>query len=245
MESYSQFGDDLLLWKQFGEKSNGFFVEAGANHPTLNSQTYLFERRGWSGILVEPLAPNCDLLRSERSRSRVFQCALGAPEQRGKANITVAAGNDGLSAFVLNRNDTAERVEIVEVRTLDDVLAEAGNPTLDFVSLDVEGAELQVLKGFDLGKHRPSVLVVEDHLQNLWLHWYLKGQGYRLVKRTGCNSWYVPKLAAFHLASVSERMKLTKEIWLDTPVRCVRFFLKRRFAARRRRRAAQGTSGPG
>jgi len=239
MESYSQFGEDILLWKQFKGKSNGFFVEAGANHPTLNSQSYLFEKRGWNGILVEPLAPNCELLRSQRPGSRIFQCALGAPEQRGRARFTVAAGNDGLSAFVLNSNDTAERVEMVEVRTLDDILAEAGNPPLDFLSLDVEGAELQVLKGFNLVKHRPSILLIEDHLQTLWLHWYLKERGYRLVKRTGCNSWYVPTSAPFSLASSSEQMKLRKEILLDTPVRCVRFFFKRRFAARHRRRTTE------
>src|ERR1017187_5507645 len=66
MSSYSQSGEDLLLWEYFGARTNGFFLEAGANHPTKLSQTWLFELHGWKGILVEPLAKNCELLRQHR-----------------------------------------------------------------------------------------------------------------------------------------------------------------------------------
>src|SRR5205085_11315571 len=62
MDSYSQYGEDVLLWHYFGEKKNGFFVEAGANHPTKCSQTWLFEQNGWKGILVEPIPRNCEVL---------------------------------------------------------------------------------------------------------------------------------------------------------------------------------------
>lgn len=227
MESYSQFGEDQLLWTYFGGKTEGLFLEAGANHPTICSQTWLFEQRGWRGFLVEPLAANCQLLREQRPGSRVFQCALGAPEQRGRASFSVAAEGDALSGLVLNEGLTAQRVDEVEVRTLDDVLAEAGDPKLDFVSLDVEGAELAVLLGFDLERHRPSVLLIEDHLQRMQVHYHMRRCGYRLVKRTGCNNWYVPEAAPFLLTRGWEKLRLTKEIWLDTPVRCVRFFFKR------------------
>ncbi len=137
--SYSQFGEDLMLWEYFGRKTNGCFVEAGANHPTQGSQTWLFEQQGWSGILIEPLARHCELLRRLRPASRVFQVALGAPDQRGRARFAVAAGSDALSGLKVQPGVVAERFEDVEVRTLDDVLAETGNPKLDFVSLDVEG----------------------------------------------------------------------------------------------------------
>jgi hypothetical protein len=120
------------------------------------------------------------------------------------------------------------------VRTLDDVLAEAGNPRLDLVSIDVEGAELAVLRGFNLARHQPAVLLIEDHLQRLSVHWHLVHQGYRLRKRTGCNNWYLPAGAAFNLAGTAERLGLFKEIWFDTPVRCLRFALKRWSANRKR-----------
>jgi len=228
MNSYSQFGEDVLLWQHFGGKKDGFFVEAGANHPTVNSQTWLFEQNGWKGILVEPIAAKYELIRHERPGSRVVHLALGAPEQRGKAKFSVAAGYDGVSAFELHEGAVVEHVEEVEVKTLDDVLADAGNPKLDLVSIDVEGFELQVLKGFSLERHRPAVLLIEDHLQKLHVHRYVVSHGYRLVKRTGCNNWYVPQDAPFTMATLGEKLGLLKEMWLDTPVRCVRFYFKRR-----------------
>ncbi len=234
MKSYSQFREDVQLWEHFGRKRDGFFVEVGANHPTQLSQTWLFEQQGWRGLLVEPLAAKGELLRRERPGSRVFQLAVGAPEQRGRARFTIAAGDDMLSGLTVHDGVTAERLEEVEVWTLDDVLAEAENPRLDLVSIDVEGAELAVLRGFDLARHRPAVLLIEDHLQRLNVHRYLVRHGYRLRKRTGCNNWYLPAGAPFALTGTAERLGLLKEIWLDTPVRCLRFALKRRSARRKR-----------
>jgi FkbM family methyltransferase len=228
MSSYSQFGEDLLLWKYFGARPEGFFVEVGANHPTKCSQTWLFEQQGWKGILVEPIARNCELLRQQRPGSRVFQCALGAREQRGRAQLSVAAGNDGLSGLHVNEGVVVDRMEEVEVRTLDEILAEAGNPKIDFVSIDVEGMELQVLRGFDLTRHRPAVLLVEDHLKQLGVHRHLVRHGYRVVKRTGVNNWYVPKRQPFHLSTWTERLKLFQKMYLGLPFRKIRLSRRRR-----------------
>jgi len=227
MTSYSQFGEDVLLWEFFQRKTDGFFVEVGANHPTWCSQTWLLESKGWNGILVEPLPGKAALLREQRPRSRVVQAALAAPEQRGRARFAVAA-SDSLSGLTMHPGVVAERFEEVEVRTLNEVLTEAGNPKLDFVSIDVEGSELQVLHGFDLERHQPAILMLEDHLQSLAVHRHVLRHGYRLVKRTGCNSWYAPVESRFHLTTRLERCQLWKQIHLDTPVRCVRFFIKRR-----------------
>jgi FkbM family methyltransferase len=233
MESFSQFGEDLLLWEHFQKKANGFFVEAGANHPTICSQTRLFESEGWKGILVEPLPAKAQLLREQRPGSRVFQVAVGSPEQRGRARLAVATA-DSLSGLSPHGDVQIERFEDVEVKTMDDILADAGNPKLDFVSIDVEGSELQVLRGFDLARHRPAIMLVEDHLQSLRVHRHLQKSNYRLVKRTGCNNWYVPQAAPFGLNTPFERFRLWKQIHIDTPVRIVRFFFKNRFGRRKK-----------
>lgn len=157
--SFSQYGEDLILWEFFGEKSGGFFVEIGANHPTVCSNTCFFEQRGWRGIVVEPMPGHCEKLRAARPASQVVQAALGAPGQCGEAVFK---------------------------------LAEAGNPRVDFISLDVEGTELAVLRGFDLARHRPAVLLVEDHWRKPDEHEHLCAGGYRIVRRTGVNSWHVP-----------------------------------------------------
>jgi FkbM family methyltransferase len=228
VNSYSQFGEDVLMWNYFQGKRDGFFVEIGANHPTQNSQSWLFEQQGWKGILVEPLAKNCDLLRQQRPGSRVFHYALGAPEQRGRARLNVAANGDAVSGLVVNEGVVVERTEEVEVKTLDEVLAEAGNPKIDFVSIDVEGMELNVLQGFDLARHRPGVLLVEDWLHGLAVHRHLAQHGYRVVKRTGVNNWYIPKGQPFAMATTGEKLKLFNKMYLGLP------FRKWRLARRRR-----------
>jgi hypothetical protein len=105
------------------------------------------------------------------------------------------------------------------VLTLDEVLIEAGCPKPDFVSIDVEGLQLEVLKGFDLQRHQPALLFVEDHLLNWETHRYLVRRGYRLVKRTQLNNWYVPAGVAFTLSTPLERLRLWRKVWPGTPLR--------------------------
>ena len=68
---------------------------------------------------------------------------------------------------------------------LDEIIERARCSGIDFVSIDVEGAEFDVLRGFDLGRHRPSLVLLEDHLFDVKSHRLLCASGYRLVKRTG------------------------------------------------------------
>ena len=80
---------------------------------------------------------------------------------------------------------------------LDDILVETGAPTsIDFVSIDVEGHEVEILRGFDLARWRPRLLLVEDHVTDLPTHRFLTRAGYRLIQRTGLNGRYVPRAVA-------------------------------------------------
>jgi len=191
MQSYSQYGEDLILWDYFKGKPDGLFVEIGANHPTALNNTWFFEQRGWRGILIEPLPDRCRELRQLRHRSQIIEAALGAPENRGTAAFKVAA-EQASSGLVLKPDIKCLGEITVTLTTLDDVLAAAANPKIDFITLDVEGTELDVLRGFSLERHRPLVLLVEDHWRSPCLHRHLGVRGYRIVRRTGVNSWYVP-----------------------------------------------------
>src|SRR5438445_251844 len=172
--------EDQLVWHALDCRKTGFFVDVGAHDARIGSQTYFLEEQGWEGILIEPQSAVCEKLRSARPRSRVFQVACGAPGQPEEAAIYIAEATSH-SSLVKNLIDPSERYiksEAVKLMTLDAVLAEAGNPRVDFVSIDVEGTQLDVLRGFDLQRHCPPFLLVEDHLHNLKVHRYLKRQGY-------------------------------------------------------------------
>jgi FkbM family methyltransferase len=234
-ESVSQFGEDLLVWEYFGRKHDGFFVEVGANDPVKFSQTWLLEQHGWRGALVEPLSAKCDRLRAGRPGSHVLHVAVGAPEDRGETTLHVTADDMFSSMEVRGQGPATTASETVRVITLDDALAELGWPELDFISIDVEGFELAVLRGFSLERVRPKLMLLEDHMKDLRLHRHVWQRGYRLVKRTGCNNWYMPSGQSLPRTTAAERFALRQRVWFNTPLAVVRGklrVLRRKFSAK-------------
>jgi len=223
-----------LVWQYFGRRNDGFFIDVGANEPKAGSQSWLLEQQGWSGILVEPLSRLCAKLRIERLRSRVFQVACGAGGHPAEMPLFVAEARSksSLAKHLIEAGTKYVATEMVKVMTLDEILEEEGNPCVDFVSIDVEGTQMEVLRGFSLERHHPGLVLIEDHLHNLSVHRYLSKEGYRLVKRTGLNNWYVPKQSQFELSTGGERIRLWKKVWANTPFRKLRVFLEHRRAAR-------------
>jgi FkbM family methyltransferase len=227
-ESYSQFQEDRLVLDYFSGKPDGFFIEVGAFDPEELSSTFLLEQKGWKGILIEPQPACCVRLREKR-KAEVIEAACGAPGQRGEADFYVAGPYSGFTTEA-NPEQISQKVR-VKVETLDNILAERGNPRIDFASIDVEGFELTVLRGFTLEKHRPSLILIEDHVSTLEVHNHITAHGFKLVKRTGCNNWYVPREVKFQ-NSLIERWKLFRFMQLGTPFR----------RWRRERRKRQGKS---
>lgn len=210
-----------------GHRPDGFFVEVGANDPTLLSQTWHLEQAGWRGLLVEPLPDCAARLREQRPASRVFEVACSAPDKVGQADFHVAGMFSSLKKFVDDLDVGYARTVTVRVMTLDQVLAEAGNPRVDFVAMDTEGTELDVLRGFTLEKHRPALLLIEDKVHTLDKHFHLRRHGYRLARRTGFNNWYVPAEAPRPAISAGERWNLVRKMYLGTPSRALRLWWKR------------------
>jgi FkbM family methyltransferase len=214
--------EEALKEEFFRGTPAGFFVDVGANAPQDGSQTFAMERRGWSGVLVEPQPTLAEQLRRER-RAKVYAVACSAPENAGKTLTLYLAGiQSSLQAdFYAAGMQRAGAIE-VPVMTLDQVLEDAGAPpALDFVSIDVEGHDIEVLDGFDLSRWRPRLLLIEDVVQNLRLHRYLTGRGYRWFRRTGINSWYVPADAPERVGAAG-RLQFVRKYYLGLPFRILR-----------------------
>jgi len=226
-----------LIWEYFERRTEGFFIDVGANDPEKGSQTWFFEQQGWRGILIEPQARFAEKLREARPRSTIFQVACGAPGHPDQMPLYIAESprHSSLGKNLVEANTKYLHAEMVKVMTLDEILAASGSPAVDFISIDVEGTQLDVLRGFSLQRHRPSLLFIEDHLHNLRVHRYLTRHDYRLVKRTGSNNWYVPSDRPFNLSKPLERARLWKKVWANTPFRKVRVHLERKTAARKAR----------
>ncbi|CCH27398.1 FkbM family methyltransferase [Actinosynnema sp. NPDC047251] len=163
MISYAQNGEDVVLARLFGERSTGRYVDVGAADAVKDSVTKHFYDLGWRGINVEPIPEHAEKLREARPEDVTLAVALGAAG--GTATLHVVEDRSGWSTLDTDLA-TGYRAEFkvveieVEVRTLADVLDEHPGP-VDFLKIDVEGAERAVIEGADWARHAPRVVVVE------------------------------------------------------------------------------------
>jgi FkbM family methyltransferase len=210
----------------FGD-GKGFFVEVGANDPRERSQTWHLEQAGWAGVLIEPQPDLADKLRAMRT-AKVFAVACSSPDHAGRTlPLHVAGPLSSLNRERMAPGATPKTVIEVPVRTLDSVLTEAGAPErFDFLSIDVEGHELEVLRGFDIARWHPRLILLEDHVADLYKHRFLKAAGYRIIRRYENNGWYVPRGAADR-CRLSDRWEILRKYYLALPFRWLRNFSRR------------------
>ena len=196
----SHLGEDKVIDKLLEYKSTGFYIDVGANNPYTSSNSHAFYERGWSGIDIEPIPELCDILRQAHPRNLVVQSAIS----NFNGQITLYRINDNHSEGATVKKDILDRYKeseiydeiIVPVNTLDFILEKHSTVKIDFVSIDVEGSEEQVLEGFDLIKWKPRILCIEATLPNTqipnWGGWepYVLACNYKLVHFDGYNRFY-------------------------------------------------------
>jgi FkbM family methyltransferase len=219
--------EQALIKEFFSTRGAGFFVDVGAADPQVNSQSWHLEQLGWSGVLVEPRPEFAEKLRRAR-RARVFEVACSSKRNSGRAmTLRVRGGlstlNDNLVVAGLKPHNEIS----VQIRTLDDVLVEAGAPApVDFLSIDVEGPEVELFDGFDLARWQPRLLLIEDHAKSMKLHHLIQQRGYKWVRRTGLNAWYVPVDSPMHV-DLFGQLQFFRKYHLGRPPRHVRDTLRR------------------
>jgi FkbM family methyltransferase len=168
VRSYSQEGEDILLRKLFDGQTNGFYVDVGAHHPFRYSNTQYFYEKGWRGINID--ATPGSLLPFSRVRHRDIN--IEALVGNDDAEVTYhlfedPALNTSSKELAQAVEDAGQSREIKQLRLethrlatiLDRHLPSAVK--IDFLTVDVEGGELEVLKSNDWDRYRPTVLLVE------------------------------------------------------------------------------------
>jgi FkbM family methyltransferase len=211
--------EDQLKDQFFAGVQDGYFVDVGANDPKNMSQSWQLEQKGWRGILVEPQPALAQKLREQR-RAEVFACVCSSPENAGKTlkfQVSGIHSSLDLNFFVAGMR----KQEIIDVpaRTLDDILTEAKAPVpIDLLAIDVESHEIEVLKGVTLTRWRPRLIVIEDLAFDTRLHRYFRSHGYKWVRRTGLNGWYVPDASPMKVSAFG-RWQFVRKHYLGTPFR--------------------------
>lgn len=199
--SYSQNLEDFQLALAFAGQEVGFYIDIGGGHPIADNVSLWFYERGWSGIVVEPQDKLAALYPLLRPRDICEAVLIG--ETTGEVDFHVFERFHGLSSTVADsaaaaRNlGEAPRTVAVPMLTLAELCERNGVNTIDFLKVDVEGAELAVLKSNDWRRFRPKVVVLEAIAPGTNLPaWdafepYLLAQGYSFALFDTLNRFYV------------------------------------------------------
>jgi FkbM family methyltransferase len=195
--SFSQFGEDMSMRYLFDNDYKGLYVDVGAFHPMLLSNTHAFYRRGWRGIAIDP-NPECGVLFARfRPEDTFIHSAVGADsgmvEMAMFKEATFNCTSDQMDKVPEDLRRNARLVQ-VSIRPLSEILNSRGIDKVDLLSVDCEGNDLKVLRSNDWSRWKPSVVCVEDHEDN-WIQsetsLYLTSLGYSLKFRSGFSSIFV------------------------------------------------------
>ena len=216
--SYAQRFEDFHLWRCLGDVPNGFYVDIGAGPPVYDNVSFAFYLAGWRGICVEPNPTLAVLGRAVRPHDYLYEGLCGAAE--GEATLYLQREFHGLSTTIAAHAETAEKevkrnaeTLTLPMTTLAALCNQRAPASYEFLKIDVEGAEADVLRGAAFSRFRPKVIVVEAikpfTLAPAWDEWepLLARHGYAYVWDDELNRYYVAEEARALVPRLTEGPK--------------------------------------
>ena len=195
---YSQDAEETLIRAFFEDRRNGVFLDVGAGDPVKNSTTYYLEKHlGWRGVAVDALAEYAGDYARERPATRFFSYFVG--DKSGlERDFYASPDRDFSSGTGEDPRGGSYQKRQVSTITLDDLLDHERVAYVDFLSLDIEGAEPAALAGFAINRFRPALACVEIHSSEhgraiseyFTLHGYREVTAYRAMD--GINRYFAP-----------------------------------------------------
>lgn len=205
--SFSQKGEDLIIDRYFNHKIKGFYIDVGACHPKRLSNTKYFYDKGWNGINIEPNPTRIKLFLQDRKRDINLNIGIGTEV---KTAVFYEFEATGLSTFSKKEMEALLKIgykliktKKISMRRLEDIMRKHVKSGIDFMTVDAEGMDLEVLKSNNWGKYRPKFLCIETiDFVGLLLNKnessnrkelignYLLGKDYREYYNNGLNTLY-------------------------------------------------------
>jgi FkbM family methyltransferase len=201
--SYTQNLEDYHLSLAFAGRKSGTYIDVGAGHPVADNVSFWFYERGWRGVVVEPQAELADLYARLRPRDTAVCGLLG--RESGEIDFHVVDRLHGFSTTVEHIAQKAQqfgagyRTVRTPMVTLAQLCAEHDLNEIDFLKIDVEGGEADVVHGGDWQRYRPKVVVIEAVMpgssEPAWAAWepFLMAQGYQFALFDTLNRFYVAR----------------------------------------------------
>lgn len=202
--SYSQEGEDLILQRFLDYRPNGFFVDVGALHPSRFSNTYLFYCKGWRGINIEAMPGSMELFNKIRPSDINIEKAISDKAEPLTFHIFNEPALNTFSAEEAAKKDGLRDYKVIQkVELMTETLANifdtflAEDQKIDFLTIDVEGMDLRVIKSNNWEKYRPEYVLVEELESDLEtvmsespVYKFMRGVDYKLVARSYNTCFY-------------------------------------------------------
>lgn len=193
---YSQTGEDMILNQMLG-KRKGVYIDIGSGYPIWYSNTYFLYRRGWNGILVDPIRRNILFSKILRPRDKAVLGAISKNEGKGIFHEFENYAYSTLDSTVIESRLAAglklRATYTVELILLESLVSQLPIDSLVVLSIDTEGQELEILESIDFNLFTPAIILVEELVSPLVtsiIREKMTEKGYTLHAYTGFTSVY-------------------------------------------------------
>jgi FkbM family methyltransferase len=198
--SYAQNFEDVMLWRALKHVEHGFYIDVGANDPSVDSVTKAFYDRGWTGINIEPLNQHYEDLITHRPNDINLRIAAGSENgeiEIWECDVRGWATADPRAISAHSKTGHTGQYLTVPQRRLTEICEKHVTGEIHFLKIDVEGFEKTVIDGMDFSKYRPWILVIEatkpnstEEVQDEWESDILTAK-YTMCYTDGINRFYL------------------------------------------------------
>jgi len=180
--------EDTAVLDYFKDKKNGFYIDVGCHHPTYINNTYLLYKKNWSGINIDISQFSIDLFNYMRPQDLNYNCAISNKNkivkifyQKEFSQLSTIKSIQAKSVFQGNIKE-----KDIQAFSLDEILNrdKYKNTKIDFLNIDVEGADLEVLEGLSFDKFKPELICLEIHdkeVKKSEIYNFLINKNYELI----------------------------------------------------------------
>ena len=200
-KTYSMYGEDIIIERFFKNKKKGFYVDIGCYHPLEGSNTYLLFKKGWNGINADVNSLSIELFNRAREKDHNVNLAVSNNKQKLKIyfrkKINMLNTSSKKLAKIHFRNGFQERV--INACPLNEIIKKSkfNSKKIDFLNIDVEGKELNVLESLNFSKYKPKLICIEihnhekmydknyDYLKRNSVYKFLIRKGYKVIWKNG------------------------------------------------------------
>ena len=204
---YSNWGLDVLAYDFFKNTKNGIYIDVGCHQPFFNNNTYKLYKKGWVGINIDLDFNTIDMFNFFRKKDLNIQAAISDKEE--ERDLFFFHNRSAVNTLSKESGSRAKEIRKINTKTLNNIIENSRfrGRKINFVSIDVEGFELNVLNGFDLRKYKPDLIMIEfidpkmkeyyfqkiENILNSDIYKFMDKNDYKMINWVRDDLVFVPK----------------------------------------------------